>query len=297
MRIHLLSIVCMILCVGCGKFGRLHGSTELRIGSASSNPLLAASPYNGDFVFYILGVNGTPYVATATARSLADAGNLSVTVPNGQYKVFSMAWEGGAGPYPLEGNTACGYGDGGAVYTLTGTAQTVNLSMAVANCNHGTNSIFSDGSYSTAASGFKTLTVHLCNGLTGSVCTSATNGLNGDFLEFTLDGYTENSGVRTYSSSAGLNRFGCAPIGIGSGSPGTAVSTAKTVPVGSSAGYPDMISVTLAVHGSADTTCTGPRLATYSFPYGLIKGLNGVSGTTAISAGSTTTDLYINAGP
>ncbi len=135
MKLFLLLVLSLTL-PACGKFkekfGRLEdGYTRVYL-QGEQNPY-AVSLVGGVMVYFI--DNGNPNLGHAFAfASESDANSRSVVVPNGNYKVYTLGF---LGTPNIENQGYCGFGDGGAVVNLSGSAKSVSIAMSTGNCNFG----------------------------------------------------------------------------------------------------------------------------------------------------------------
>lgn len=168
---------------GCGriseKFGRSSGGyTTVTFNSRPAGAhSIFYTPQSGGVMIYFSRVgDNMGGLAFGFPHDAAVAG-ASISVPNGSYKVYALGWEGSN---PLEGNTRCAFGNGGAYINLVGGGATVSLSLTDTACAFNTAGPFSSalGSDQGSPLNFDSLNLAQCFAGVGSCST------NGSFAEY-----------------------------------------------------------------------------------------------------------------
>lgn len=266
-------IIAVALLCSCGmirsKFGRLPGGyTTLNVsvpGADSGNSFLAWPSVSGGIMIYILGIDGSPF---ATTIPLDPAGGTTATanisVPNGKYKVYALAWEGSN---KLEGQVGCGRLS--EDLQLTGGSRSINMTISnsVADCNYTGFSPFSNSGYITFGTNFPPITVTACNGVNTSGCVTASASYNTmSSAKIRAEGF-----IRVGNDFEPHPEFGTQ--GVCASLSGSYFATNARIPVGNSSG-PDykFLGTTIAFYPNNNTNCSGTPTKTVYFPGGLVNG-------------------------
>lgn len=254
----------LLLTTGCGelreRFGRQEsGSTSLSFSLDKGNDPTAMPSLDGRILVYLVGVNGTDYTTNVELQNQAD-NQKSITVPNGQYKVYSVGW---VGTNPVENQAYCGFGAGGNVISLTGQSTDVPITMTTSNCGFsGGNTIFAD-SGKTDTSNFSSISINFCNGITGTPsCTANDTTWGGNYLKFEFDIYSKSGG--NYNL-LGTFQHGCGLINTND------AASSKRIPPGSSAGLPKIFATRYSIH--TDSSCTSAPVKSFTARDGLQNGV------------------------
>jgi hypothetical protein len=147
LKASLVLTLAFVIVSSCGsfqeKFGRSGpGTTTLNLqrGGAPHSLVL-----DGDLMVYVVRADGD---YSRSLHFLNEQQSRSVSVPNGNYKIYAVGW---TGPNNLSGTTKCAIANGGNPLTLGGGAITVNLNLANANCGYGSTSAFADAGHNSGS--------------------------------------------------------------------------------------------------------------------------------------------------
>ena len=166
-----LSVFGILILAACGnlreKFGRKEGGyTKVSL----SNQSRTAATLNGGLMVYFVEVAPKDGGLGFGFQTETAALNRALAIPNGAYKVYAIGYDGAAN---LEGDGFCGYGNGGAVVTLSGGATNVNLDISRDTCNFGAGTVFAHGLGSDYTN-FDRLTLNFCINNPFPTCTTDT---------------------------------------------------------------------------------------------------------------------------
>jgi hypothetical protein len=290
----------LLLLASCGsfheKFGRAKGKTTISFASGQLSSF-TYPPYLGGFVVYVVGVNGNPYSTAKTFPSLAGLAGLNLSVPNGPYQIFGVAWEGPSGTF-LQGDSACALGDNGSVIGLNGGSRTITLNFnpstagATNFCGYNQGTPFGpNGSSGYGGSPkFNTVNIDYCNGLSGTACsTDYTSWDSTHSVRYTLLSYVKE-GV-SFGELPDANPLSTCVTSISNGTTNPNIRVPVGGPVGGSPGF-----TAFKADVFAGGSCSGAPVRTFMFRDGLAAGLssNPAKSVFSFASGFTSVKVDIN---
>lgn len=278
------STLILILTSSCGKlsekFGRLEDEGYTRVYLQEAHNPLAATLTGGLMVYFLKTHNPDDGYAYGF-QSEDSAHTKQVLLPNGSYKVYAFGF---TGANIGEGQSRCGFGDGGAVINLSGVSRTVTISMDTSNCNFGAAGPFSSAAGSDTPPYFDALNVTLCSNNPYPGCSAVTSGTY--YVKFHLLGGQRPTNGSFIQNSSDTISSACSSVLSGG-----QVTTNTRIPIGGS-----VLSPPFSLTFYSDAGCTSPVTgsSTFTFPDGMSHYQNVASSSSIwVDVPATSTITYI----
>lgn len=264
------SLILLALLSGCGnfqeKFSRLSNdrtTLQIQTSGGASGDGDSIGPFAkelwGRSYIAIVGQNGLNYSRGLVVPDKTQL--MSLSLPNGQYKLYAVGWDGDfGGPcanpnncYPVEGQAYCS-DPNGIVLNLSGGSISITINLAAASCNFTSPTIFTGGQAATTT--IKPTSVRVCassDTLPSCTAPGASHDVQMELLEY------EKAGDEIKINETNSLSHGCAPSVNNTGS-----NTSKNPPIG----FPFISRFRLYPSGSS---CNSVPSKTYLFRSGLVN--------------------------
>jgi hypothetical protein len=262
----------------CGKFeqsSNLSQSNRTTVTFGTSQNSFATSAVLVSGIMIYIGNPDMSYVQTLALSDETLVGGYSLSLPNGQYQVIAMGWDG-ASPFSVSASgLRCAKTD---PFTLSGTPTTINLTMTNAKCglnNSGGGTMFPANANSQSFSlstNVKNAYLHFCassvlsgTGGAGSRACSTSTGdtdfIASNYSQVELVGHVRNGTSITRASDESQTLYGTCRSNYAAG-----VLHIGNFPLGN----PNDVGIFAArVKIYSNATCSGDALETINFPKGI----------------------------